>query len=108
MRTYAAVMPAGRFSMGGLVRSEWMKLRTVPSTIWTLGTTAFVGLGASAIAMGVTRARWATEPAANKAAFDPIEVSLVGVYLGGALMLGILGILVVSGEYSTGTVRASQ
>jgi hypothetical protein len=58
--------------------------------------------------MGVTRARWATEPAANKAAFDPIEVSLVGVYLGGALMLGILGILVVSGEYSTGTVRASQ
>ena len=29
MRTYAAVMPAGRFSMGGLVRSEWMKFRTV-------------------------------------------------------------------------------
>ncbi len=85
MRTYAAVMPVGRASMRGLVRSEWMKLRTVRSTLWTLGTTAFVGLGASAIAMGVTRARWATEPAANKAAFDPIEVSLVGVYVGGAL-----------------------
>ncbi len=82
MSTHAPLMPAGRVSMGGLVRSEWTKLRTVRSTIWALGMTAFVGLAASAIATAVTRARWATEPAANKAAFDPIEVSLVGVYLG--------------------------
>jgi len=56
VRTYPAVMPAGRYSMRGLVCSEWMKLRTVRSTMWTLGTTAFVGLGASAIAMGVVEA----------------------------------------------------
>ncbi len=37
MRTYAAVMPVGRASIRGLVRSEWMKLRTVRSTMWTLG-----------------------------------------------------------------------
>ena len=43
-----------------------------------------------------------TRPASyayTTAAFDPVEVSLVGVFLGGTLLLGILGILVVSGEY---------
>ena len=107
MSTYARSMPAGRVSLRGLLRSEWTKLRTVRSTMWTLGMTAFIGVAASAIATGVTRAHWATEPAANRAAFDPIEVSLMGVYLGGTLLLGILGILVMSGEYATGTIRAT-
>jgi ABC-2 type transport system permease protein len=93
--------------MRGLLRSEWTKLRTVRSTIWTLGATILTGVGVSAIAMGVTRAHWATESAADRAAFDPVEVSLMGVYLGGALLLGILGILVMSGEYATGTIRAT-
>jgi hypothetical protein len=93
--------------MRGLLRSEWTKLRTVRSTIWTLGTTVLIGVAASAIATGVTRAHWATESAGNRAAFDPVEVSLTGVYLGGTLLLGILGILVVSGEYGTGTIRAT-
>ena len=107
MSTYAPSMPPGRISMKGLLRSEWTKLRTVRSTIWTLGATVLTGVAVSAIAMGVTRAHWATESAANRAAFDPIEVSLVGVYLGGSLVLGVLGILVVSSEYATGTIRAT-
>ena len=107
MTTYAPSMPAGRVSMKGLLGSEWTKLRTVRSTMWTLGATVLTGVAVSAIAMGVTRAHWATESAAAKAAFDPVAVSLVGVYLGGSLVLGILGILVVSSEYATGTIRAT-
>jgi ABC-type transport system involved in multi-copper enzyme maturation permease subunit len=100
-------MPAGRVSLSGLLGSEWIKLRTLRSTMWTLGMTIFTGVAVSAIAMGVTRAHWATESAASRTAFDPTEVSLVGVYLGGALVIGILGVLVVSGEYATGTIRAT-
>jgi ABC-2 type transport system permease protein len=100
-------MPSGRVSLRGLLRSEWTKLGTVRSTIWTLGMTVLVGLGASAATTAVTSARWATESAPNRAAFDPIEVSLMGVYLGGTLLLGVLGILVVSAEYGTGTIRAT-
>jgi ABC-2 type transport system permease protein len=107
MSTHAPSMPAGRISMKGLLRSEWTKLRTVRSTMWTLGATVLTGVAASAIAMAVTRAHWATESAAARAAFDPVEVSLVGVYLGGSLVLGILGILAVSSEYATGTIRAT-
>jgi ABC-2 type transport system permease protein len=75
--------------------------------MWTLGATVLIGVAVSAIATGVTRAHWTTESAASRAAFNPVEVSLMGVYLGGALLLGILGILVVSGEYATGTIRAT-
>jgi ABC-2 type transport system permease protein len=107
VRTYTPLLPSGRFSMRGLVRSEWTKVRTLRSTMWAVGMTAFVGLAASAVATAVTRARWATEPIADKAAFNPVETSLMGVYLGGTLMLGTLGILVVSGEYATGTIRAT-
>ena len=107
MTTYAPSLPAGLVSLKGLLGSEWTKLRTVRSTIWTLGATVFIGAASSAIAMAVTRAHWTTESASARAAFDPTEVSLAGTYLAGALLLGVLGILVVSGEYATGTIRAT-
>jgi ABC-2 type transport system permease protein len=102
-----AAAPVGRYGMADLVRSEWTKLRTVRSTMWTLGATVLTGVAASAIATGVTRAHWATESAASRAVFDPVEVTLMGAFLGGTLLLGILGILVISGEYATGTIRAT-
>jgi ABC-2 type transport system permease protein len=105
--TYAPPLPAGKMSMKGLLRSELIKLRTVRSTVWTLAATVLTGVGVSATAMGFTRAHWTTEPAAARAAFQPVVVSLVGVYLAGSLVLGVLGILVVSSEYATGTIRAT-
>lgn len=105
--TPLSAAPAGRYGVVDLMRSEWTKLRTVRSTMWTLGTVVFIGLGASAIATAVTRSHWATMSPGNRAAFDPIEVTLMGAYLGGTLLLGILGILVMSGEYATGTIRAT-
>jgi ABC-2 type transport system permease protein len=99
--------PAGRYSLADLMRSEYTKLRTLRSTMWTLGMTVLVGLGASGIATGVTRAHWAAMSASNKASFHPVEVSLMGVSLGGTLLVGLLGILVVSSEYATGTIRAT-
>jgi ABC-2 type transport system permease protein len=99
--------PGGRYGLADLVRSEWTKLRTVRSTAWTLGMTAVAGLAASGIATGVTRAHWTAMSASNRASFHPVEVSLIGGFLGGTLLLGILGILVVSSEYATGTIRAT-
>ena len=102
-----ATAPAGRYGMVDLIRSEWTKVRTVRSTMWTLGMTLLIGLAASGIATGVTRAHWAAMSASNRASFHPVEVSLIGAYLGGTLLLGILGILVMSSEYATGTIRAT-
>jgi ABC-2 type transport system permease protein len=99
-------LPHGRYGIAELLRSEWTKLRTVRSTMWTLGLTVLVGVAIGALATGVTRADWLTTTPANRAAFDPIGRSLVGVYFS-QLTIGVLGVLVMSAEYSTGTIRAT-
>lgn len=81
------------------LHAEWTKLRTVPGPLWLLlGTVAAtVGLGAGATAVTCMAAGCGG---------DPTRVSLLGVYLGQALV-AILGVLVISGEYSTGLIRTT-
>lgn len=107
MTTYTSSLPAGHASMSGLLRSEWTKLRSLRSTWWVLGSAILVGILASAIATSVTRSHWTTMSAGSKATFNPISSSLLGVFFGGTLILGVVGILAVSAEYGTGTIRAS-
>ena len=94
-----------RVSQARVVRSEWTKLRSLPSTAWSLLITVV-----SIVAFGVLYcllrvARPPSDPAAL-AAFDPTAVSLTGVQLA-QLAIGILGVLLVAGEYATGTIRVS-
>ena len=99
--------PAGtsgrRVTLARVARSEWTKLRTVPSTAWSLlaAVTLIVGFGALYCVLRVTRPPG--DPAAV-AAFDPTAVSLTGVQLA-QLAVGVLGVLLVAGEYATGTIR---
>jgi ABC-2 type transport system permease protein len=99
-------LPRGRYGLGGLLRSEWTKLRTVRSTMWTLGCTVLIGVAIGALSTGLARANWLTMSPADRAAFDPIGRSLVGVYFG-QFTIGILGVLAMSAEYATGTIRAT-
>lgn len=95
----------GHYKFSGLLCSEWTKLRTVRSTIWTLGLTILIGVVLGALVTGVTRANWATMSATKRAGFDPIGSSLTGVFFD-MFTIGVLGALVMSGEYGTGTIRA--
>jgi ABC-2 type transport system permease protein len=99
-------LPPGRYGLSGLLRSEWTKLRTVRSTMWTLGITVVVGIGISALATAETRAHWATMSAGNRLSFDPTSTSLTAL-LFCQLAIGVLGVLVMSAEYGTGTIRAT-
>jgi ABC-2 type transport system permease protein len=105
-RPLVTAAPAGHASMMDLVRSEWTKLRTVRSTMWTLGFVVVLGIGLSAIATAETTAHWATMNPGSKLGFDPTQTSLIGVAFA-QLVMGILGVLVMSGEYGTGTIRAT-
>ncbi len=96
-------LPPGRYGISGLLRSEWTKLRTVRSTMWTLGVTVVLGIGVSALATAETRAHWTTT---SQVGFDPISTSLIGVFIG-QFAIGVLGALVISAEYGTGTIRAT-
>lgn len=99
-------LPPGRYDLFGLMRSEWTKLRTVRSTVWTLGITIVIGVGISALATGETRAHWATMSLPARLTFDPTRVSLTPL-LFCQLALGVLGVLVMSAEFGTGTARAT-
>ena len=97
-------LPAGRYGISGLLRSEWTKLRTVRSTMWTLGVTVVLGIGVSVLATAET-GRTGSQPARH-IGFDPISTSLIGVFIG-QFAIGVLGVLVMSAEYGTGTIRAT-
>lgn len=94
-------VPGGRYRMADLVRSEWTKFRTVRSTIWALGATVVIGIGISALATAEVRAHLATT-----GPYNPTRLSLTGTFFC-QLVLGVLGVLVMSGEYGTGTIRAT-
>jgi ABC-2 type transport system permease protein len=95
-------LPLGRYNVLDLARSEWTKMRTVRSTMWTLVITVVLGLGVSAIATAETRSHWTPSSAHG---FDPTALSLIGTLIG-EFAIGVLGVLVMSAEYSTGTIRA--
>ena len=91
---------------GRVLRSEWTKLRTVPSTLWTLSTAVLVTVGLSALVCVFTRREWEDFSVARKLTFDPTFTSFAGTGLGQLAMIAF-GVLVVSGEYSTGMIRNS-
>jgi ABC-type transport system involved in multi-copper enzyme maturation permease subunit len=93
----------GRYGVTDLARSEWTKLRSVRSSLWSSVLVVALGVGLSILATTETRAHWAhtTHPT-----FDPTRLSLIGVNVA-QLVIGVLGVLVISGEYGTGTIRAT-
>ena len=97
------VLPPGRYGLSGLLRSEWTKLRSLRSTMWTLAMTVFLGIGISVLATAETRANWSSTQISS---FDATATSLIGVFFG-QLTIGVLGVLVMSGEYGSGTIRAT-
>lgn len=96
----------GHYHFRGVLGTEWIKLRSVRSTVWTLLVTAVVGIGLGAIVTSAEAARFDTRSLAARMTFDPTRSSLSG-FLFAQLAIGVLGILIVSAEYSTGTIRAT-
>jgi ABC-type transport system involved in multi-copper enzyme maturation permease subunit len=88
-----------------VLRSEWTKLRSLPSTAWSLLATVVLIVGFGALYSMVRVTRPPQDPAAA-AAFDPTAVSLSGVQLA-SIAVGVLGVLLISGEYATGAIRTS-
>jgi ABC-2 type transport system permease protein len=102
----ARTMPSGRYGLSGVLKSEWTKLRSVRSTMWTLGVTVVLGIGISALVTWQTRSHWSTMSFISQETFDPAQTSLVGLFVG-QFAIGVLGALVLSAEYGTGTIRAT-
>jgi ABC-2 type transport system permease protein len=90
----------------GVLRSEWTKLWSLRSTRWSL-LFAFVTMaGLGPLIAAVTMGRWGRLSLHERLTFDPINTALGGYHLA-QLAIGVLGVLVISGEYSTGQIRST-
>jgi ABC-2 type transport system permease protein len=89
-----------------VLASEWIKMRSLRSTILTLAA-AVVAMVVLAWLVGwATNAHWSSMHPDERAGFNPIDRSLAGVNLA-QLAIGVLGVLLVTGEYATGMIRAT-
>jgi ABC-2 type transport system permease protein len=94
---------AGRVTQARVVRSEWTKLSALRSTWYCTLISVILLVGVGALAAGGTPYR----VSAGHPAATAVSVSLYGILLA-QLVLGVLGVLVFSGEYGTGMIRATM
>ena len=89
-----------------VVLSEFTKFRSLRSTVWTLLVAVVLMIGIGALFSAVTASQYHTFGAADRASFNPVSTSLAGSTFA-VIAFGVLGVLVLSGEYSTGMIRSS-
>jgi ABC-2 type transport system permease protein len=83
-----------------VIHSEWIKLRSIRSTWISFAAVAIVGVVFGAIFASAGHRRVSSQ------VIDPVSLSLAGFNLS-RLIVGVLGVLVVSAEYSTGLIRTT-
>ncbi|MGW1164870.1 ABC transporter permease [Streptomyces sp. NPDC002550] len=89
-----------------VIRSEWTKIRSVASTVWTLSLAVVVTIVLGILISALSRNQFDSMPVQDRLSFDPTYVSFAGMSLGQLAMI-VFGVLVVSNEYSTGMIRTS-
>jgi len=99
--THPAQTRAGH--VAEVLRSEFCKLRSVPSTFWTLSAAV-----ASNVVIAVLAAIFIPShlSAQDMASTDGVRLSLAGVHVS-QVAFGVLGALVITSEYGTGMIRAT-
>jgi hypothetical protein len=96
----------GRLTQARVIRSEWTKLHSLRSTRWSLVVAVVLTIGLPAVFAAVTSSHWGSMSPHERADRHPLDIALAGVNLS-QLAVGVLGVLVITGEYATGMIRAS-
>ncbi|MEU6659640.1 ABC transporter permease [Streptomyces sp. NPDC046821] len=89
-----------------VLRSEWTKIRSVASTVWTLSLAAVLTIALGFLISTLSRNEFKNMSTKEQMGFDPTFISFAGMSLGQLAMI-VFGVLVVSNEYSTGMIRTS-
>ncbi|MFB6667275.1 MULTISPECIES: ABC transporter permease subunit [unclassified Streptomyces] len=98
---YESPIPIRPATLGDAIASEWTKLRSVRSTVWTLGVMVVLML-----ALGVGIALLLAVNDTNLAGEPALALGFFGVLLG-SLCVITLGVLTIGSEYSTGMIRTT-
>ncbi|WP_067478060.1 ABC transporter permease subunit [Actinomadura hibisca] len=93
-------------TFGQTLTAEWTKIRTVRSTFWTLLAGAVVVIGFSALWALLFTASYDQLSPADRASLGPTTPMQIAFYFG-MVIFGVLGVLVITGEYATGMIRTA-
>ncbi|WP_328942511.1 ABC transporter permease [Streptomyces sp. NBC_00250] len=100
--SYVSPIPVRRAHLGDALASEWTKIRSVRSTLWTLGVMVLlmltIGLGVAAIAANAGEAGMGDESALGFGFFGMLPASICVI---------TLGVLTIASEYGTGMIRTT-
>jgi len=98
----------GKVTQARVVLSEWTKLHTLRSTRWSLLAASVLTIGLPLLFASVLSSRWGHMSPQERAGHHhaPLNVALAGVNVS-QLAIAVLGVLVLTGEYATGMIRAT-
>ena len=101
-----AARARGRVTQANVIRSEWTKLWSLRSTRWSL-LAAVLAQGLLGILIAAVQMnRWTHLSPHDRNTFDSIDGGVGGYHLA-QLAIGVLGVMIISSEYSTGMIRSS-
>jgi ABC-type transport system involved in multi-copper enzyme maturation permease subunit len=92
--------------IAALISAEWIKIRSVRSTTWSAVLTVALSAGLAYLIGLSFRTNFAHLPPDEQAGWDPLFATFYSLTIG-QLALVVLAVFVVTGEYSTGTIRTS-
>jgi ABC-2 type transport system permease protein len=92
--------------LGATAHSEWIKFRSVRSGPLALAGAALTVVAGAWLLGAANRGSYLAGSRAGKAAFDPVFTVLQGIELA-QLLVGALGVLIVTGEYASGLIRGT-
>ncbi|MES2169407.1 MAG: ABC transporter permease [Actinomycetota bacterium] len=114
MTTTAVAAPPSRrtrLTFVGVLKSEFIKLFTLRSTFWCIVLVVVLSVGVGLLLSTVQRPHIAGTPVAPLPSYADQQSTAVRDATAGAsigeLVLSVLGVLVISGEYSTGMIRST-
>ncbi|MEU6364185.1 ABC transporter permease [Streptomyces sp. NPDC046931] len=102
--TYTSPIPVVRTHLGHAIASEWTKIRSVRSTMWTLGVFLLLVVGIGLLVALLVAAKSGDTDLSGE---NPLSFGVFGLLLG-SICLITLGVLTTASEYGTGMIRTTM
>lgn len=98
-----------RAGLTGMLRSEWTKLRTVRSTVFSIVAMAGIALGLMSIIAWAVMRNWGDAGEGDQSFLrqHPLDIIIARPVFIAQLVVAVLGVMVISAEYTTGMVRST-
>ncbi|WP_121749235.1 ABC transporter permease subunit [Streptomyces sp. E2N166] len=100
--TYTSPIPVVRTHLGHALASEWTKIKSVRSTMWTLGVFVLLVVG-----IGLLAGLVVASSSSDLSGSNSLELGFFGLLLGSICVI-TLGVMTTASEYGTGMVRTTM